>query len=549
LTSIDANRRSFDELVDQAVSFAAAGNWEAAAIETQQAGRFAWIDHSGLFASDDLEFVLGRIRRSIPPSPKTRTREQRTPRVVAHIATQLYGAGGHTQTISRWVRQDPDSDHRLILTRQGGVEVPPKIAECFQTSTGPVFLDRRPGGLVKRAASLRRLVSDADVVVVHAHPHDVVPALALGLEGSPPAVYVNHADHVFWLGTSAASVVLNLRRSGLALCVSRRGVDPSRCIVANRPLELAPEDRRVEKQRSKCRSDWGVSDDEFLVVSAAAESKYEPIGTQSLIGLFTSFLARHPRARLLVAGPSAQGMWSEAADATGGRIKALGRLSNVPELLSAADAYVDSFPFASLTSLLEAGAHGLPLITFRGHPAECAVLGADSPGLDDELFVPSTEQEFVSALASLADFPEFRAARGAATKAAVLHGHSHSAWRDTAAAIYAKASDAVGPITTGQAPWQDGPLDQLVALVQQQTGFAGIGAAAADVVSLRKLPQRIGQWSTLRRTRQVRLSQLLPEWAYSRAAEAQRLAKLPSSQKVSTAGFGNTATRRQQRVR
>jgi glycosyltransferase involved in cell wall biosynthesis len=387
------------------------------------------------------------------------------------------------------------------------------------------------------------------VVVVHAHPHDVVPALALGLEGSPPAVYVNHADHVFWLGTSAASVVLNLRRSGRDLCVSRRGIDPSRCMVANRPLELASSDRRKKEQRSKGRSDWGVSDDEFLVVSAAAESKYDPVGTQSLIGLFTSFLTVHPRARLLVAGPSAQGKWSEAAEATGGRIRALGRLSNIPELLSAADAYVDSFPFASLTSLLEAGAYGLPLITFRGHPAECAVLGADSPGLDDELFVPSSEQEFLAVLATLARSPGYRAARGAATKAAVLRGHSHSAWRSTAAAIYAVASDAVGPITTGQPPWQQGPLDQLVARVQQQTGFAGIGAAAADVVSLRKLPQRLGQWSALWKTRQVRPSQLLPEWAHARAAQARRLAKPSSSRKGLIAGFGNAATLRQQRVR
>lgn len=517
LTEVEANRKLFAVLAQEAGSLVAAGSWEGAALQTQLAARFAWMNHTGLFASSDLETVVGHIRKSIPNYARTGQTHPNSPLNVVHVATQLYGAGGHTQTISRWVREDPSSEHRLVLTRQGSTAVPRKIMECFPDLRRIDLLDRRPGGLVKRAAALRKLVSSADVVIVHAHPHDVVPAVALGTEVSPPAVYVNHADHVFWLGTSAADLVLNLRWSGRDLSIQRRGIAPDRCLVANRPLELAPRMSINSADRSQFRSRWGVND-EFLVVSAAAESKYDPVGEHSLIRLFTAFLKLRPNSKLLVAGPSLHGQWEEAHAATAGRIQALGRLSDVPALLSAADVYLDSFPFASLTSMLEAGAHGLPLITFRGHPPECAVLGADSPGLEEELFTPTGPEEFSAVLAALADSPTLRNARGASAQAAVLAGHSQAAWRENVGAIYENARSRTGPVETGTSVWQNGKLDQMVARVQQQTGFSGLDAAMADVLSLRPAIVRISQWTKLRNSQSVGLPQLLPEWVRARAA-------------------------------
>ncbi|QCP00451.1 glycosyltransferase family 4 protein [Arthrobacter sp. 24S4-2] len=524
---VEDNRNVFTGLAQEAVSLVASGSWEDAAVQTQLAARFAWLNHPGLFASSDLETVVGHIRESIPKYTWTRQALPNSQLRVVHVGTQLYAAGGHTQTISRWVREDPSSDHRLVLTRQGSTAVPRKIMECFAGSRRIELLDRRPGGLLKRATVLRKIVSSADVVIVHAHPHDVVPAVALGTEDSPPAVYVNHADHVFWLGTSAADVVLNLRWSGRDLSVRRRGIAPDRCLVANRPLELAPRTSMEEGLRSRSRSRWGVND-EFLVVSAAAESKYDPVGDHSLIRLFAAFLKQRPNSKLLVAGPSAHGQWAEACAATSGRIRALGRLSDVPALLSAADVYVDSFPFASLTSMLEAGAHGLPLVTFRGHPPECAVLGADSPGLEAELFTPSGSDEFSAVLASLADSPSLRKARGASTQAAVLAGHSQAAWRETVRAIYERARCGTRRLETGVSAWQNGPLDQMVARVQQQTGFSGLDAAVADVLSLRPAPERIRQWNELRKSQPVGLSHLLPEWILAGAAAVRRTVSSPS---------------------
>lgn len=530
MTTTSQNRETFCQLVRSAAAFADSGAWERAAVQAQLAARFAWTDHAGLFASKELEDLISRIRTSVPAAVGRPESAAPGRQVIVHVATQLYGTGGHTQSIARWIREDPLSSHKLVLTRQGMAQIPAKVTAHLPDSSDVLLLDRRPGGLLRRAAALRRFVRAADVVIVHAHPYDVVPALALGLEGSPPAVYVNHADHVFWVGTSAATVTMNLRQSGRDLSVSRRGIAPERCMVANRPLELSPAGGLDGFQRSAARLRLGVADGELLVVSAAAGSKYSAVGQESLIGLFSALIRHRPEMRLLVAGPAAEGQWLEAAGASGGRIRALGRLPEVQGLLSVADVYLDSYPFSSLTSLLEAGAHGLPLVTFRGHPEECAVLGSDSPGMVKELFSPATEQEFIETFAALADSPALRAARGTASREAVLAGHSPAAWAETVSAIYTKARAAGTSVVTGATPWQDGPLDQLVGMIQSRTGFSGVGAAAADVLTLRGPAGRIRHWLALRKSQQLGPWRLLPEWVRAGIADTRRRLSPPAWQ-------------------
>jgi hypothetical protein len=179
--------------------------------------------------------------------------------------------------------------------------------------------------------------------------------------------------------------------------------------------------------------------------------------------------------------------------------------------------------------MLEAGAHGLPLVTFRGHPIECGVLGSDSPGLEDLLLAPSTPAGFVSALTELADSGCTRAARGAATRKAIVEGHSPSAWRETAELVYTEAALArTAGVAPSPTPWGDGPLDRLVGLVQQETGFAGLDAAWADIMPFLGTSQRIKQWAAWRKSPHMGLSQLVPEPSRAWVSDARRRLIQPS---------------------
>jgi hypothetical protein len=511
--------RVMAELVAEAERLLDAGRPERAAVLGQTAGWFAWMNHSGAFADPRLERLLARAGATLPGVPASRPRTT-DPAVVLHVATQVYPTGGSTQAIACWVDQDADRRHLVAVSRQGTGALPEKLTG----RVGPADLhrlDRVPGGLLRRAAALRRLAATADVVLLHTHPYDVVPLLAFADRAvNAPVILVNHTDHVFWLGVGVSDVVMHMRDSGRDLATARRGVDPARSVVMNRPLRFTG--RTIAREEAKAR--LGVQPDRLLLVTTADGSKYRPVSGPGFLDVMLPFLERRPDVDLVAAGPAAEGEWAAAAERTGGRVRALGLLPDVSVLQQAADVYVDSFPFASLTSLLETGSTGTPVLTYRGHPAECGVLGADTRGLDELMLAPADPVALGAELGRLIDDPALRKDLGDRTATAILESHSGRGWSDAVAGLYATAGGSEGRPAPGPAPRGDGPLDRFVELVMFRTGYAqGLPGAVRDSLPLLPAAERLATWSRLRRDGHgPGVKQALPEWVAARAAGWKR---------------------------
>lgn len=532
---LDHNDELFTRRLAAATAALDAGRPGAAAAHAQIAATFAWLNHTGRFASDALEALLGRLAAGLPATPPaarprpgpgsgtgpgtgTASRHR-----VLHVMTEAYATGGHTQTVARWLAQDTSRSHRVVLTRQGRAAVPGKLADVLRDPRHLVRLDARPGDLLARAARLRRIAATADTVILHVHPDDVVPVVALAAAGLPPVVLVNHADHVFWVGTSVTTVLLNLRASGQELAIARRGVEAGRCAQLARPLSLTP--RR--HTRAGAKAALGLPPDCVLLTTAAAASKYDPLTPPGFLDLLVPVVERRPGVFLLAAGPSPDGAWAAAARRTGGRVRALGRLPDVTTLHEASDVYVDSYPFASLTSLLEATGFGTPAVTYRGHPPECLVLGADSPGLEEHLVTPGDPAALDRAIGRLVADEAFRLALGERTRAAVLDAHAVDAWRAGADRLHALAASLPARPSPGPASRGTGPLDVLIEIVQAQTGHAGgMPAATRQHLGLAPADVRLAQW--LRGLHPARTAPapspavLAPQWTLPHVAAAWR---------------------------
>ena len=291
---LDAHFREYLALVDTAQRRMENERLEAAAAWAQIAGHYAWMNHTGLFASRPLERVLGRLAARLPQPGRTRPRTAR-PREVLHVVTQCYGTGGSTQQVACWIEHDASRHHRVCVTRQRGAPPPDKIVAPLTSPSDLIRLDTERGGLMERSARLRALALDADVVMLHVHPYDVVPVIAFaGADGVPPVVYIDHADHVFWLGISIANVVMHMRDSGRLLAMARRGLDPARSAVVPRPLR--PGGRTVQRDDAKRR--LGIDPSAVLLVTAADGTKYRPVGSPSFVELVLPVLERHPDALL-----------------------------------------------------------------------------------------------------------------------------------------------------------------------------------------------------------------------------------------------------------
>ena len=387
-----------------------------------------------------------------------------------------------------------------------------------------IRLDTERGGLIERAARLRALATEADVVVLHLHPYDVVPVIAFsGAEGLPPVIYVDHCDHVFWLGINISSVVMHMRDSGRRLAGARRGLDPARSAVVARPLR--PAGRTTGREEAKRA--LGIDPGSVLLVTAADGTKYRPVSSPSFLELVVPVLERHPSAILHAAGPAPEGEWERASERTGGRLRALGMIPDVRQLQSAADVYLDSYPFSSLTSLLEAGSLGVPAITYRGHPEDCGVLGADTRGVDEHMLTASDPAEFERALAGLIANPRRRQQLGEATERAIRDTHTGDGWLRSVDELYGLAASAPPPVPGGPVVRADGRLDLLVDMVMTQTGFAqGVPGATRDHLALLPARDRLAAWARLTRngTRPPH-GNVVPEWVLARAWRYRQLAR------------------------
>lgn len=512
----------FSDLVRRAQHELGRGRSSAAATWAQIAANFGWLNHPSVFASPELEDLLATIAGQLEVRHQGHPyRRQGPPHEVLHVATQAYSVGGHTQMLARWISQDDQRHHRVLLTRQGSTPLPTKLSEKLRVPDELASLDQGRGGLLQRAARLRAAARSADVVLLHVHPYDVVPSLAFsGQRDLPPVVMVNHSDHAFWIGTRASDVVLNLRDSGRDLAVERRGVEVARATVMARPLGVLTE-RQISREQAKLT--FGVDADQVLIVTAAAGSKYEPLAAPSLIDLIMPVFLDNPNAILLAAGPDPTGQWADAQRLTDGRIRALGRLPDVSVLHQAADGYLDSFPFASLTSMIESGSFGNPLLTYRGHPDECAVLGADTRGLDEYLLRPQNPADLINALSRMISDRDFREKLGEQTRIAIESTHVGVGWRSGVETLYALANELVGSPSPGPAARATGPLDQLVDRVQSQTGHsAGRTGAVTDNLGLLPTGQRISGWRHLRGTGGRPSAKLLvPEWLLARLSRVR----------------------------
>lgn len=520
--TLDAHRRSYTTLVRTAGRHLERGRLEAAAAWSQIAAHYAWMNHTGLFADPMLERLLGAIGARPPQVAAARRRTP--PREVLHVVTQCYGTGGSTQAIACWIEQDSARRHRVCITRQRGGPPPDKIVVPLETPEDLVRLDIERGGLIERAARLRALAAKADVVVLHVHPYDVVPVIAFAGAGEhPPVIYVDHCDHVFWLGASIASVVMHMRDSGRRLAAARRGLDPGRSAVVPRPLR--PAGRTLDRDAAK-RS-LGIDPEAVLLVTAADGTKYRPVGSPSFLDLVGPALGRHPGALLHAAGPSPDDAWRAASDRTDGRIRALGTLPDVRRLQEAADIYVDSFPFSSLTSLLEAGSLGVPAITYRGHPEDCAVLGADTRGVDQHMVCPSDPSAFAAELGRLIDDPGYRHELGERTERAIRDSHTGKGWLAGVEELYAFAAERARPAGVDAVAPGAERLDVLVDLVMTQTGFAqGVPGAVRDQLALLPLGDRVGAWGRLTRAgARPPHGNVVPEWLLARLWRYRQLAR------------------------
>ncbi|WP_157861953.1 glycosyl transferase family 1 [Methylobacterium sp. Leaf361] len=415
----------FDDALRRAERLLEARRDSAAAAQATIAACIATDTHCGIFASPRLELLLNRIGRQVRGGTEIPfTRPTKVERVL-HVATQVFPIGGHTKMLRRWIESDPERRHTLALTQQRR-RPPADLVAAVRQSGGTIHqrLNRRIGGLHTAVRELRRLARQHDLIVLHIGNADVLPLIAFAETiDYPPILFVNHADHLFWIGTSVSAVVGGMRQAAMTLAEERRYVEACRSVSL--PILIEPTARK--RSRAEAKLALGLDPDTVLLVSLARAEKYRTMNGESYADLHVPLLHRHPEAQLIVVGAGERPDWAAASAAVGGRIQPL--TPRAPHLyLEAADIYLDSQPFCSATSMMEASGYGLPCATRFVFPEAARICGMDHPGLRGPLIEVSTATAYCEQVSGLIEDACRRREIGAATRASVTASNVAPGW-------------------------------------------------------------------------------------------------------------------------
>ncbi len=420
----------FNALASRAGDAEQAGDLRSAVVWAQIAADFAWHRHPGFYVSPFLESLLLRVATSPEITGSLCLPDLKIPVFdgdhsktrILHVITKAYATGGHTRLIERLINNTTDRYVHSIVGTEQESPLPPWLSSAVTSSGGWYkFLPLITTNLLKRARILRQFRYNwADIVFLHTHPSDALPTVSFGIDGGPPVLLVNHADHVFGLGSTVADVFADLRLSGQAVSRARRGARISKIL----PIPLIEPPNRTPD--SLAREKLHIDRDSVILLTIASSYKYTAFGGYDFIATVTEVVARHKQAILLVVGPKAQGRWLEASRRVEGRIRVLGRQNDLRIFHDCADIYLDSFPFASLTSMLDVGLRGLPVIGLR-NPDAPIYTDLDLTLGPSQTHVGSRD-EYLTLLGKMIEDEKFRHDKGRECRERIRGSHLVPGW-------------------------------------------------------------------------------------------------------------------------
>ena len=401
---------------------------------TEAIAQFAANYHAGRFADGALENPALEIGTTLNHE-RANTRTLVTSgahsgrrRTILHVATGATLFGGVGRTILNWISADDQHRHVLALTKDHALST--TLEQAVVTSGGSVA--RLEGALLDRAAAARALAVQADLVFLHHGRADVIPTVACATAGLPPVGLVNQADHTFWLGKSVADVVVHQRVIGLPLSVERRASHNNASLPI--PLRDPFEATSVGSSRQRARAVLGIPSSQLMLASVGRAVKFMPNATHNFFATVTKLLDRHQDAHVYVVGPMLQDLVGYEPRAAHPRIHFVGFQQDPSLFSTACDLYLESFPFGSQTSCLEACLGARPPLLAYAPESPLFVFHDES--VATLLTNASGEAEYLDRASEMLGARSHRLALGEEVRERVLSAHVGAQWLQRLHEVY-----------------------------------------------------------------------------------------------------------------
>ena len=187
--------------------------------------------------------------------------------------------------------------------------------------------------------------------------YDVVPIIALAQFKYEKNIYAyNHADHLYWVGSSILSATFEMSTDGMNFSQSRRGIINSLLLPV--PLE------KKKAIQTNLKEVLGMPSNVKVVLTIGSEDRFIT-NDYSYIDMVKEVFSKRADIYFLIVGKHSRAHWKELWGHP--KIKFVGLIpkEQLGEYYSIADIYVDSFPMGGGTSTLDAISYQIPIIKVK----------------------------------------------------------------------------------------------------------------------------------------------------------------------------------------
>ncbi len=307
-----------------------------------------------------------------------------------HVLTQSYLVGGHSRVVERWIESSPSNEkHSIVLLDQEDEnQIPDSFSELTNQRNGKLLRLEPQLPWEGKANQLRDIIINYETVVLHHHPHDPVPLMALSHPGVACRVAcLNHAGRFFWLGASVIDISFEHEKGLEQITQKYRGI--KKTVLHDLPIARSSE-KVVDV--SKFRRKLKVNGDIKLMITMASPRKYEELDNLSLFPALHQILSKNNQRKLVVIGVDKNHLaWQSIIKQFPQQVICLGSIphSEITGYLRCANLYIDSYPINSWLSFNDAinlgHLPGLLIQTSFGYP----------PYLENSSAVCQSIEEFI----------------------------------------------------------------------------------------------------------------------------------------------------------
>lgn len=311
-----------------------------------------WKIHPGKFSCDQIENNLINIGKNHISKYNSNLNNEKK---VLHLATELYEIGGHTRLLEQYINVFEKFQNDVILTRQSKANTPNRILNNKSINC-IMYLDA-PGNEIERAQQLSRIWENYQFVILHIHPDDITPIIAFGIREHKNILFINHADHVFWLGKRISKLCINIRPVGLEISQELRGIENNLLIPIILNDKVLNGELNIE-----------IPINEKLIFGTMTTlHKIIPNGEKNFIRDVYEILDLYKDSEFYLIGieESELGLLGFQKN-NNPRLHFFGRLENPNQILQKINIYLEGYPYNSLTSLYEAILNGVcPVLMYN----------------------------------------------------------------------------------------------------------------------------------------------------------------------------------------